>query len=264
MGRIVSARAVGLLAIALGCGSGSKARPPVVEDAKHAARIDAAMVVVPDAAAPASSTSKTGDVQVRVEWKDVPVPARASRGKTPCNTPRAPAVAPTTTWGIPDALVIVDGAPAAPASEARVMLVDCALSPRLAAGTQLVIASAVDQPARIQLARRATLAALPAVEAGKPLELLLPIAGHAVAPTVEPGALYEIATAERDPETAWFVAGTAAVTDASGTVLVKDVPVGTHAVRAWLPPRAGQPARSAKGQVTVEPGDLAELVLQLE
>lgn len=258
MGRLVSARAIGL-AIALGCGSSGKARPPVVEDAKQV-RLDAAST--PDA--PLAPTAKTGDVQVRVEWTNVPVAARASRGKTPCNTPRAPAVAPTTTWGIPDALVIVDGAPAAPASEARVTLVECALSPRLVVGTQLTIASGVDRPASIAFARRATFAGLPAVDAGARLELQLPIAGHAVAPTVEPGALYEIATAERDPETAWFIAGTASITDASGTVLVKDVPVGTHAVRAWLPPRAGQAAKFAKGQVTVEPGDLAELVLQLE
>jgi hypothetical protein len=39
--------------------------------------------------------------------------------------------------------------------------------------------------------------------------------------------------------------------------------LGTHHLRAWLPPRAGQPARHAEGQVTVVAGDLAELTLEL-
>jgi hypothetical protein len=49
-----------------------------------------------------------GDVQLRVEWKDVPVAARASSGRTACGTPRAAAVAPTTTWGVPDVFVMID------------------------------------------------------------------------------------------------------------------------------------------------------------
>src|ERR1043165_878967 len=54
-----------------------------------------------------------GDVQLRVEWKDVPIEARASAGRTPCNTPRAPSVAPTTTWGAPDIVVMIDVPPSA-------------------------------------------------------------------------------------------------------------------------------------------------------
>jgi len=46
-------------------------------------------------------------------------------------------------------------------------------------------------------------------------------------------------------------------------VLVRDVPPGVHAVRAWLPPRGDQPARHAHGEVTVVAADLAELTLQL-
>jgi hypothetical protein len=34
-------------------------------------------------------------------------------------------------------------------------------------------------------------------------------------------------------------------------------------VIAWLPPRAGQPARIARGTVTAAVGTLAELTLQL-
>ena len=41
-----------------------------------------------------------------------------------------------------------------------------------------------------------------------------------------------------------------------------EVPAGPHAVTAWLPPRAGQPARIARGTVTAA-GSLAELSLRL-
>jgi hypothetical protein len=80
---------------------------------------------------------------------------------------------------------------------------------------------------------------------------------------LEPGGVYQLATEGKDPETAWVVAAAGAVTDPGGGVLVKDVPVGVHAVHAWLPPRAGQPARHAEGRVTVAAGDLAELTLEL-
>lgn len=254
----------GIIALLVVACSSGKSRP-AIEDAARP-RIGDAALVGDGAAAPghdAASAATTGDVQVRVEWKDVPVPARASPGRTACKTPRTPAVAPTTTWGIPDALVVVDNAPAT-AADVRVVLADCALSPRLSVGRTLAIASGGDRPTTVTFSRRGTLAALPAVEAGTPWKLQLPIAGHAVAPTVADGGLYEMTTG-RDGETAWFVAhGSAAITDASGVILVKDVPAGKHAVRAWLPPRGAQPGRFARGEVSVEPGDLAELTLQLE
>lgn len=257
MGRRVKVRALAAIAL-VACGSGGgKARP-----ADDAARPRDGSPTAPpaDGSATAPGGARLGDVQVRVEWKDVPVAARASPGRTACKTPRSPAVAPTTLWGIPDVLVFVDGAPA-DASEARVVLAECTLAPRVSAGSALVVASGVEQPATITLAPRGTAAALPAVSPGAPLVVQLPIAGHAVAPAIAAGAIYELAAGT---ETAWFVAATAAVTDASGTVLVRDVPIGTHAVSAWLPPRAGQPARHVRGEVTVEADDLAELTLQLE
>ncbi len=217
----------------------------------------------PDAAA------AIGDAQIRVEWADVPSAARASPGRTPCNTPRAPSVAPTATWGIPDAVVIVEDA-RADAAEARIVLADCALSPRVAIGTSLVVESAVDRPASVALAKRAELAKPEAAaDGGAPRVLRLPIAGHAVAVALDAGGLYELATADKAPETAWIAAppqagAAVAVTDATGQVVLRGLPAGPHAVTAWLPPRAGQPARLARGTVTVAAGALAELTLRLE
>jgi hypothetical protein len=240
--------------------SGGKTR--TIEDAKHpatgsdAARADAAVATLP-------AKAQTGEVSVRVEWAKVPSTVRASPGPTACGAPRQPQVAPTTTWGIPEVLVIVEGAPVAPA-EARVRLAECALAPRLAIGGSLVIESAADRPARVTVARRRQAGDLHAKLDDAARMVLLPVAGHAVAVPIEPGGVYELGAEGKDPETAWVVAGGGAITDPSGVVLVKDVPLGAHAVRAWLPPRAGQPARYASGQITVAAGDLAELVLQLE
>jgi len=264
----------------------SKAR--VVEDAKSAGSGSAGSAGSGSSGAAGSSSSagsagsagsgsagaapaaNHGDVQIRVEWANVPMVARASPGRTPCNTPRSPSVAPTPTWGVPDAVVIVEGA-RADAGEARVVLADCALAPRAAIGASLVVESAVDRPASVLLAKRGDLAKLEAVSAagaaGSPAlrTLRLPIAGHAVAVALEPGGVYELATSAKDPETSWIVAGSGAamVTDASGQAVLRAVPAGPHAVTAWLPPRAGQPARLARGTVTAVAGELAELTLQL-
>src|SRR5690606_14172736 len=100
-------------------------------------------------------------------------------------------------------------------------------------------------------------------ESTPPRTIQLPVAGHAVAAALDPGAIYALATDAKDPELAWIVAASATVTDASGVAVVKDVAPGVHAVRAWLPPRAGRPARYAAGKVTVAAGELAELTLKL-
>lgn len=246
-------------ALLLGCSS-NKARP--VEDAKHPAPVTP---VGPDAtttAAPKPPAATTGDVSVRVEWEKVPAAVRASPGPTACGPPRRPQVSPSTTWGIGEVLVIVDDAPGTP-GEAHVRLADCALVPRIAIGASLVIDSAADRPAKLAIRDRRRAADLDAKLETPSRPVLLPIAGHAVTVSLEAGAVYEIAAEGKDAETAWIVAANGAVTDPSGVVLVKDVPVGVHAVRAWLPPRAGQPARHAEGKVTVAAGDLAELTLQL-
>lgn len=218
----------------------------------------------PSDAAPAlDAPPSTGDISVRVEWKDVPVKGRASPGLTACKTPRAAAVAPTTTWGIPDALVFVDGA-ATPAL-VRVVLAECALGPRVGSAASLVVASAVDRPSTVTVAKRGTIEAVVAgtLDKTKGRTIQLPIAGHAVTIALEPGAVYELATTDTPAETAWITTG-AAVTDASGVATLSDLAPGEHAVIAWLPPRAGQPARVGRGTVTVEAGDVADLTLQLE
>ncbi len=239
----------------------SSSKPRTPEDAKRATPTDDAAIAAP---ADTSTAPKppSGDVQVRVEWTTVPPAARSSPGKTGCGTPRAPAVAPTTTWGIPDAVVIVDGAPGVLA-EAHVRLADCALVPRIAIGNALAVDSASDKPAKLVLSHRARASDLRVeIKSAIPARTIqLPIAGHAVRALLVQDAVFELASDKGDPT--WLVAAQAAVTDPSGVVLVRDVPPGVHAVRAWLPPRGDQPARHAAGQVTVVDGDLAELTLQL-
>ena len=97
--------------------------------------------------------------------------------------------------------------------------------------------------------------------------LRLPIAGHAVTSPLDAGGVYELSTSDQEPETAWVAAGiqgaTLAVTDAAGQAVIRDQLPGTRAVTAWFPPRAGQPARIARGSVTVVPNQLAELTLVL-
>ncbi|HEY0193897.1 MAG TPA: hypothetical protein VGC42_22425 [Kofleriaceae bacterium] len=204
----------------------------------------------------------TGDLQVRVEWVDVPVVARSSPGRTPCGTARAPAIAPTTTWGVPDAFVIIeDGAGAGTAAGAQVTLADCAIAPRMAVGGQLTIASAAWQPAKLALRKRGTTADLAHLVDGAALPVLLPIAGHAVRAALDPGAVYAL---DAGDETAWIATAPGArVTEASGQVTMRELAPGAHAVTAWLPPRAGQPGHLGHGTATVVAGELAELTVKL-
>lgn len=205
----------------------------------------------------------TGDLQIRVEWPDVPVTARTSPGKTPCHTPRAPSVAPTTTWGVPDALVVVDGAVPLIAN-AHITLADCTLTPRIAVGSALAITSAVDRPAKLVLRKRGTVATLGQLAAGEPIPVVLPIAGHTVTTPLDTGAIYSLETDAADPEVTFIAAVPSGyVTEASGQVIAHDLAVGAHAVTAWLPPRAGRPARIGRGTATVAAGELTELTIIL-
>jgi hypothetical protein len=227
-------------------------------------------------AAAARGRGTTGDLQIRVEWPNVPVAARRSPGRTPCHTPRTPSVAPTTTWGIPDALVIVDGA-GPPLAAAHVTLADCTLAPRLAVGASLAITSAADRPAKLVLRKRGAAADLAHLTDGAPVPVLLPIAGHTVTAALEPGAIYALETddavrapptdagpGDAAPEVAFIAAVPGGyVTEASGQVTARGLAPGAHAVTAWLPPRAGQPGRSGRGTVTIVAGDLAELTITL-
>ncbi|MGE0547252.1 MAG: hypothetical protein AB7O24_30350 [Kofleriaceae bacterium] len=244
-------------ACASACSSG---KPKVIEDAKRVTPAHADAAISHEPSAPPGVG--VGDVQVRVEWIDVPPEVRRSPGRTPCNTPRRPSVQPSTTWGIGEVVVLVDGDPT-PLGEATVRIVECAPTPRIAIGTSLVIESSMPQPVKLSLAKRGELPAVDRLEPGSPRTIMLPIAGHSVAAELDANAIYELATDAGAPETAWLITGRAAITDVNGTVLIRDVPTGVHAVTAWLPPRGGQPARQAIGQVTVVADDLAELTLKL-
>jgi hypothetical protein len=219
-----------------------------------------------DAVVVTADTGPPGALQVRVEWHDVPVAARASPGRTRCGTARAGAVAPTTMWGIPEVFVIVDAAgPSGPPVNSRLLLEHCALWPRVAvAGAQLEVASHLDAPVQLALARRGEVQDPTSLVIGSPRAIELPVAGHTVAIALEPGGLYELTGAETD--SAWVVAATGAsvaVTGVSGEAELGDVPTGHHAVTAWLPPRAGQPGRVGKAEATVSAGAMTEVTVDL-
>jgi hypothetical protein len=270
---IFDARGIALLIAFVACSSG---KPKQVEDARRKSQdtsmptdgtpsIDAA-----SATTPTPKTPTTGDVQIRVEWPTMPLAARVSPGASACGTPLVAQVAPTTTWGIPDVVVFVDGAPPTPnvsassAYDARVAIDRCAVTPRIAIGSKLSIASVADRPLEASLAKRfATNAPKIGLEAPV-VPVALPIAGHEVTTALDDNAIYRIAPAGKDVGDGYVVSAIAFITDATGVALIKDVPPGKHAVHVWLAPRGGQPARHAKGEVTVEIGDLAELTLTLE
>jgi hypothetical protein len=228
------------------------------------ARAGSAHVTPIDAAVPIDPNAK-GDVQVRVEWKDVPADARAAPGRTACGTARPAAVAPTVLWGIADVFVAIDAASPSPsATPSTIRLTDCVLAPRagVAHGT-LTIASGMTAPAKLTVQRAGQLPLGGAVKEDKARELYLPIAGHEVEVALDAGSIYRIASGD---EVAWVVATDhpyVAVTEASGNVVMRGVPAGTHAVTAWLPPRSGQPARIAKGTVNVAAGALTDVTLDI-
>lgn len=236
--------------------SGSKSRPEDARHVVHEAPRDAAVAID----APATGD---GDVQIRVEWPNTPVVARTSPGRTACGTAKAASVAPSVTWGVPDVFVMLDLPGKAPSHDARIRLQDCVLSPRVAVtGSALTLESGALEPAKLALHQ---VGKLPfggdLTDAAR--TVYLPIAGHEVVATLEPGALYRV---DNDDSAAWIVAADRpflAITEASGQVILRDVPVGTYPVTAWLPPRGDQPAKIAHGNVTVTAGDLAEVTLDL-
>lgn len=243
----------------------------------------------------AESPRARGDVQVRVEWKNTPTAARASGGRTPCGTASAPAVSPTTTWGIPDVVVMIDaiappsssvdtasssGALEQPAStgdfgtiggrdpdqqqeaETRVVFDGCTLSPRIAVGRDLIVASSSYTPAQVALRRiQAARPLVPAAADSAPRTIYLPVIGHEVAVSLRPDSLYRL---KAGSETATIVVPPTpyyGVTEADGQVVVRDVPTGTFGVAALIPERSGQPARVAAGVVTVMRDGLSRVTL---
>lgn len=255
------------------CSGRGATKPRVVEDAPVVAK-----PVVPAGPYKVDATFDKGDVQIRVEWKDVPVEARAAPGRTACGTAKVAAVAPTTTWGIPDVVVMIDanhgkamsgsgsGSGREAESRSRIVFEHCALSPRIAiVESPLIIASAMDAPAKLTFAKLAPARPLvaPAAPAPQGTSIQLPIAGHEASVALEPDSITELRSDE-DSAIA-IVAPTPyyAITEANGQVILRDVPVGTFEISVWLPARAGQPARIARGKVTVTSGALAEITLSL-
>ena len=55
----------------------------------------------------------------------------------------------------------------------------------------------------------------------------------------------------------------AGVTDATGVVVLRDVPVGTYTVTGWFPPYAHGKPYGGQKQVTVTAGALAEVTVDL-
>lgn len=251
----------GALLVLGACGSG---KPKAVEDGKATVPPPVTKPVVAGDAAPAP-VGGAGDVSVRVEWHDVPIEMRQSPTRTPCGTAQVPAVAPTTTWGIPDAFVILSGTRKAPDAIVHVVDDRCTLSPRaVVAGGKLAVTSTASQPVSLAVHRAIAIDDLgkPSTDAARPLEL--PIAGHDVELALDAGFVYELAGGAG--EDAFVLAAPtrwAAVTDAAGIATLRDLPAGKYEVTAWLPPHAHQPARLAHGDVTVTAGALAEVTLDL-
>lgn len=248
---------VALVAAVAAC-SGNKR--PAREDAMRApARDSAPAPMSPDSRA---APPVLGEAAIKVEWKAAPTSARQSPGTTPCNTRRPGAVAPTTLWAIPEVLVLTDKVPPATA-DARIVLASCALSPRIVLGTSLVVESALDRPGKVTLVEHGTIDKLDALSPGKARTFQLPIAGHAVSIPLAANGVYQLAIeGVADTEPAWVVAAPGAVTDAGGLASLA-LPLGTHAVTAWLPPRGGQQGKVARSTITVEKDQLAELVVDL-
>jgi hypothetical protein len=154
-----------------------------------------------------------------------------------------------------------------PAPErARIVLEHCALSPRVAiVESPLIVASAMDAPAKLTFAKLAPARPLAAPAAPTPqgTSIQMPIAGHEAALPLDTDSINELRS---DDDSAIAIAAPTpyyAITEANGQVVLHDVPVGTVEIAAWLPARAGQPARAARGKVTVTAGALAEVTLTL-
>ena len=267
--RFILCRALRHTALILMALVGCSGKSRMVEDARSAKPIsrDAAIAASIEPYR-AEAQFESGDVQIRVEWKDVPLAARQSTGRTPCGTPAAPAVSPTTTWGIPDAVVMVDvrRGRAQTAVEPRVVFEHCAFSPRVVvASSAVVVASAHDTPAVLSFERLHSALPFGASITGdtRPLAIYLPTVGHEVAVPLSGGAQYALTAGS---ETATVVAAATpyyAVTEASGQATLRQVPTGTHPITAWIPARAGQPARAASGVVRVTASGLAEVTLDM-
>jgi hypothetical protein len=256
------------VAVAWSLACSSNAAPTTAETgagSASGASNGSAVVVAP------ATGSGSGDLVVHVEWHDVPTALRASPGRTGCGAARPGELAPSTTWGIPDVVVLVD-AGSATTDAARVVAQRCELAPALqvvGTGATLEVASAVEQPLALALdshgAPDAVVAAGSALGSATRLAIQLPVIGHAVAVALADPVVDAVTSPGSDADAAWVVVWphAAAITDRDGVATLRGLPAGGHAVVAWLPPRAGQPAHVARWSATVVAGQLADATLSL-
>jgi hypothetical protein len=267
------------LVVAAACGGKNAA-----SDARSVPRAgsDAAAAAIGSSAGSGSGASAIasggrGAAQVRVEWKAPPAAVTASPGRDACGSAMRPDVEPTSTWGIPEVAVWIDVAPVTRAEPAvaRLVVSPCAITPRVAVahpGDKLAIASAIEAPITATvmhygdpsspLALAGNLIAT-AIPAGALIRVQLPVIGHEVDLALAAPAVDELRGSNSTDAWTITLATAAGVTDASGEVVLRDLPVGTHTVTAWLPRHGTAEARVAHGQVDVLPGGLAEVTLEL-
>lgn len=282
--------ALGALGALGGCGGKPAARPrhdggdagPVAGQGRDAAA--APGPVTPDgAAAPYRLAALGADdvvvgggtVAVTVIWPDAPPAVRVSPGVTTCATPRPPRATIGALHGVAGAVVIIEGVAAGkrppPAAPARLTVRDCAIAPRIAIqpriGATLEVQAQDDVDRAIAIAELglAWTDASGATGASGATRARLAGWGHTVSlPLAAAGVRRIEADGVADPA---HVVVTdqpyAAVTGDDGAVALDQVPAGTHAVVAWLPPAADQPAQVARGQVTVVAGDKVDITLRL-
>jgi len=241
--------------VALVACSGGKAR--TAEDARAGAKHS------PDGGEVKIDPTGKGDVQIRVEWKNVPVAARASPGATSCGSPRPPAVAPTTTWGIPDVFVELDAPGSGGGGVQRIALAGCTLAPRAIVASKVTIASTSEQPSQLRLQQVGKLPLGSALAPAANRDVYLPIAGHEVETAFDVGTIHVLQLGDEQVTIVSSESPFVAVTEPNGQVTFHAVPAGTHAVTAWLPARSGQPARISRGKVIVGGGALAEITLDI-
>jgi hypothetical protein len=273
-------RVSAMVALAIAACSG-QAEPPGEGSAAGSGLGPRASGLTADAAVAAvAATTGSGDLEIHVEWADVPVARRASPGRSACGTARPGELAPSTTWGIPDVIVLLDAGAGAPdarspqvAAAPRIVARDCELVPRAqvaAVGATLTLASGTEAPVALAVAHLgapSTPAALAAIVApgASGTDVELPVIGHAVEVALAASEVDAIAWRDGGGDPAWVVAWphAAAVTDRNGQVTLRGLPAGPHDIVAWLPPRAGFPAAVAHGAATVAAGELVSATLSL-
>jgi hypothetical protein len=269
----MAAASVAASVAATGCpgGGGSKSRPGDAGKGSDSKGSD-----VRDAGGHTDAAATGGGVEVRVEWKGAAAAVRTSPGRNPCRVARRGRARVHTLWGVAGAVVILD-APGAPTKSAPVMLTvtDCEVTPSVAvapdAPTTIRIYDA-DQRRHVVLIEPVVafeqLAEAPVEAAGKDaVRAVLAWAGAEVEVAAPGAGAIGVATEDTPEDVAWVVVapptGRVGITDDTGAVGFDAVPVGTHAVTAWLPPAAGEKAKLVNGTVTIEAGRTTKITIDV-